>query len=111
MDLVPTLCQLCDIAIPAYVQGLSLKPVLTNPNVTVKKQAYTVVTRGPSKLGRSVRTERWRFADWGDEQFELYDLKNDPTEVENKIKMRPEFQLERMQRVLKQARIRAVEKN
>jgi len=111
VDLVPTLCQLCDIAIPEYVQGLSLKPVLKNPSVTVKKQAYTVVTRGPSTLGRSVRTERWRFADWGDEQFELYDLNNDPTEIENRIKMRPEFQLERMQRVLKQAKNRAVEKN
>ena len=63
VDLVPTLCQLCNITIPAYVQGVSLKPVLQNPDAMVKKQAYTVVTRGPSTLGRSVRTERWRFAD------------------------------------------------
>ena len=111
VDLVPTLCQLCNITIPAYVQGVSLKPVLQNPDAMVKKQAYTVVTRGPSTLGRSVRTERWRFADWGDEQFELYDLKNDPTELENRIKMSPEFQLQRMQRVLKQATVRAVDNN
>ena len=58
-----------------------------------------------------MRSERWRVADWGDEQFELYDLKNDPTELENRIKMSPEFQLQRMQRVLKQATVRAVDNN
>ena len=109
VDLLPTLCQLCNIEIPTYVQGRSLQPVLEDPATVVKRQAYTVVTRGASPLGRSVRTERWRFADWGDGQFELYDLKNDPHEFSNQIKMSPGLQRERMQRLLNQATARAVE--
>tara|TARA_B100000945_G_C20402125_1_gene607942 strand:+ start:497 stop:1957 length:1461 start_codon:yes stop_codon:yes gene_type:complete len=111
VDLVPTLCQLCTIAKPKYVQGVSLVPVLGNPQALVKKQAYTVVMRGPSILGRSVRTDRWRFADWGNEEFELYDLKNDPAETKNRVKMSSDIQLERMQRLLKQATSRALENN
>ncbi len=36
-------------------------------------------------LGRSVRTERWRYTEWGEGEYgvELYDHRDDPSEFEN----------------------------
>ena len=34
-------------------------------------------------MGYSVRTERWRFTDWGKKGAELYDHDTDPLEMKN----------------------------
>ncbi len=49
-----------------------------------KKAAYTQVKRG-QVLGRSVRTERWRYTEWdgGARGGELYDHDADPKEYRN----------------------------
>ena len=36
------------------------------------------------QLGRSVRSERWRYTEWPDETVELYDHDRDPDELENR---------------------------
>jgi len=41
-----------------------------------------VVSRG-KQLGRSIRTDRWRYARWPRGGEELYDLENDPAEEIN----------------------------
>ena len=46
-----------------------------------KKVAYTVVSRG-QKLGKAIRSGRWRYALWPDGE-ELYDLETDPNEYVN----------------------------
>jgi uncharacterized sulfatase len=63
---------------------VSLVPLLNDPNRTGKELAYTVVTRGRI-LGRSIRTDRWRYTEWdgGTEGVELYDHRNDPGEYHN----------------------------
>jgi uncharacterized sulfatase len=57
---------------------------LENPNRTGKQAAYTVVTRGRI-LGRTIRTDRWRYTEWdgGKEGVELYDHLRDPGEYHN----------------------------
>ena len=48
------------------------------------RPALTVVKHGPV-MGRSLRTERWRYTEWdrGKEGVELYDHETDPHEFRN----------------------------
>jgi len=100
VDLLPTLCELSAIPIPSQVQGKSLTGVLQDPELPVKRVAYTVVRRG-AQLGRAVRAERWRYALWGESGSELYDLRRDPAEIKNLAETGRQQQLERMERLLK----------
>ena len=100
VDLLPTLCELSAIPIPSQVQGKSLTGVLQDPELPVKRVAYTVVRRG-AQLGRAVRAERWRYALWGESGSELYDLRRDPAEFQNLAETGRQQQLERMERLLK----------
>jgi len=81
IDLFPTLAELCSVKTPAELQGRSLVSMFHDPQSTGKEVAYTVVRRG-GRLGKAIRTKRWRFARWPDGE-ELYDLENDPAEHKN----------------------------
>ncbi|MDP6251494.1 MAG: sulfatase [Verrucomicrobiota bacterium] len=86
IDLFPTLAMLCDLAAPAYLQGQSYAELIQKPDGSGKPSAYTVVSRG-TQLGRSIRTKRWRYAEWGEANAaELYDLEKDPREYSNLAK-------------------------
>ena len=85
VDLYPTLLELCGLQARQLLQGTSFTPILSNPDHDGKESAYTVVSRG-KKLGRSIRTKRWRYAEWDSPEIaELYDLENDPKEYHNLI--------------------------
>jgi iduronate 2-sulfatase len=81
VDLYPTLAELCHVSGPDDLQGRSLVPMLLDPTAPGKKTAFTVVTRG-NKLGKAIRTDRWRYAIWPDGE-ELYDLEHDAAEHHN----------------------------
>jgi uncharacterized sulfatase len=88
LDIYPTLADLCDLPAPAGLEGRSLRPLLDNPEAKWDKAAYTQVERGPQGqrfMGRSVRTERWRYTEWdeGRKGVDLYDHTNDPREYRN----------------------------
>jgi iduronate 2-sulfatase len=86
VDIYPTLVELCGLTAPdSPLQGRSFANILARPETPGREDVYTVVTRG-QKLGRSIRTQRWRYAEWGSsEQAELYDLEKDPRELSNQI--------------------------
>lgn len=82
VDLYPTLVELCDISKPSGLEGTSIVPLLKNPNKEWKKAAYTQALHG-QVMGRSVRTERYRYTEWDNKEAELYDHKTDPKEYKN----------------------------
>lgn len=87
VDLFPTLADLCDLPIPDGLEGVSFKPLLSDPILPWKKAAYTVVTRAGGILGRAVHTERYRYTEWGEPKTaELYDLVDDPHEYVNLVR-------------------------
>jgi hypothetical protein len=60
-----------------------LRPLLADPARPHTGAAFTLVTRGPQRFGRSVTTGRWRFTQWSDGAGELYDHDADPEETRN----------------------------
>ena len=83
IDLYPTLSELCGLRAPPGLEGRSLAPLLHDPRAASDRPAYTS-TIHEGILGRSVRTERWRYTEWGETGVvELYDHDADPGEYRN----------------------------
>ena len=68
------------------MDGVSLVPVLKNPDVRVRDHAYHAYPK--KKLGRAIRTQRYRLVEWRQvgkpvesAEYELYDYKTDPQET------------------------------
>jgi iduronate 2-sulfatase len=91
VDLYPTLAERAGLAPPAGLDGRSLRPLLDDPTASWDSQALTQILRpadsrfAQTVMGRSVRTERWRYTEWneGRDGLELYDHTNDPQEFRN----------------------------
>ena len=91
IDIYPTLTELANIKTPKQVEGRSLVPLLQNPLSEWNGFAITQVLRPSDNrlakpvMGRSIRTERWRYSDWaeGKNGVELYDHYADPMEFNN----------------------------
>jgi iduronate 2-sulfatase len=91
VDVYPTLTGLAGIPTPQAVEGRSLVPLLKNPLTKWDGHAITQVLRPADDrlaepvMGRSIRTERWRYSDWGEGKhgIELYDHHADPMEFNN----------------------------
>lgn len=84
IDLYATLTELCGLPRPQGIEGHSLAPLIRNPKATWNYPAFTV-TLFQGKLGKAVRTERWRYAEWEDgrEGAMLFDESADPHELKN----------------------------
>ena len=83
IDIYPTLADLCGLKVPRGLEGISMKPLLQDPERSWKRAAFT----SQSARNHSVRTPKWRYTEWGGpENAELYDHENDPGEFNNLAK-------------------------
>lgn len=83
LDIYPTLAELTQLKADGP-EGNSLVKLLKDPKASWDKAAYTQVRRS-NLMGRSVRTEKWRYTEWddGNAGVELYDHDADPGEFNN----------------------------
>ncbi len=91
VDIYPSLCELAGLPIRPELEGRSFVPLLADPARNWKTAAFSVWPmrqnqpngkRKDQGLARAMRTERYRFVEWGNE-FELYDHQSDPDEHVN----------------------------
>ena len=80
-DVYPTLAELCGIEPPSYLDGRSLMPLLRKPNAEWKSTAISALY----DRYVSIRTERFRYIRYRDDQEEFYDCSKDPHEWTNQI--------------------------
>ena len=99
IDIFPTVCRLAGLSTPATSEGVSLHPLLENPDAPWTRSAFTQILRLarddsslkaplealPQVMGRAITTERFRYIEWNDGTLgvELYDHQTDPTESVN----------------------------
>ncbi|MCP5532878.1 MAG: sulfatase [Akkermansiaceae bacterium] len=84
IDFYPTLAELCGLTPPAGLPGVSLVPVLRDASARPRADAFTQLDGG-----YSLRTERYRYTEWGKDGangVELYDHETDPSELRNLAK-------------------------
>jgi arylsulfatase A-like enzyme len=81
VDIYPTLADACGLPKTEGLEGTSFVPLLDRPNRTWKTAAFSQYPRGKT-MGYSIRTDRYRYTDWGGEA-ELYDYATDPDEKVN----------------------------
>jgi len=85
VDIFPTVTELAGVPVPENLDGVSLVPLLKNPEAEWSRPAFSQV-QFREAAGRSVRTDRWRYVEWGDrgaKGTELYNQKGDPQEMSN----------------------------
>ena len=96
IDLAPTFLDLAGVPAPAHMQGKSLLPLARASDPTFRKEWYYEYYEAPNygkiPACRGIRTERYKLIKYllEPQQFELYDLENDPKETQNLYGM-PEF--------------------
>ena len=87
IDLYPTLCELCGLPQPEGLEGRSFAPLLNDPKAEWDHPAFTVWSEdGHTIHGVAVRTEKWRYAEFGDNGkggAMLFDETADPQELKN----------------------------
>ncbi len=79
IDLYPTLIELCNLPGRKGLEGVSLTPLLNNPQAKWDRPAIT--TFGPNN--HAIRSQNWRYIRYADGSEELYDHRTDPDEFEN----------------------------
>lgn len=88
LDIPPTLLDLAQVPVPADFQGKSLMPLVESKDTEWRKDWLYEYYEYPGFENippcRGIRTERYKYIQYfTQDAFELYDLKNDPDEMNN----------------------------
>jgi choline-sulfatase len=81
VDIYPTLAELSGLEAPDFLSGVSLAASMDNSSVKPRESALSQYMQG-----YSIRTERFRYTEWGEkgaEGVELYGCQDDPEELKN----------------------------
>ncbi len=82
IDIFPTLCDLSGLNIPETVDGLSLMPVIENPESGVRDELFYGY-KGFQRGYRKGNLKLIEYAVNGSHTIQLFDLENDPCELNN----------------------------
>src|SRR3546814_4302850 len=95
IDIAPSILSLAGLPIPLHTEGQSLLPVFKGEDLKQPRTSllfeFWPENNGPSGIGigswKAVRTDQWKYIHWTDlaNSDELYNLKEDPFEVNNLI--------------------------
>jgi iduronate 2-sulfatase len=85
LDIFPTLCNLSNIEIPSFTQGVSLKPILDSPN-TQGHDAFAYYGKA-----ETIRTSKHRLILHNDGFIELYDHNSQAKETLNLADQNPKL--------------------
>jgi arylsulfatase A-like enzyme len=87
LDIYRTLAEVCNLQVPEGAEGNSFASLLQNPKAPWDNPAYSVWSEDGKMLhGVAVRTEQWRYAEYGPNGANgamLLDPKADPLEMKN----------------------------
>jgi arylsulfatase A-like enzyme len=87
LDIYPTIAGLCGLPLSPELEGKTLAPLLNDPQASWDEPAYSVWSEDGRILhGVAVRTEKWRYAEFGPNGQNgamLFDPKTDPLEMKN----------------------------
>jgi arylsulfatase A-like enzyme len=89
IDLAPTMLELAGIPVPSSMHGRSLAPLLSGESIPWRDawlyEYYEYPQPHHVRPHRGIRTERWKLIRYEGqpEEWELYDLANDPHESHN----------------------------
>ncbi|MGA7615256.1 MAG: sulfatase [Thermoanaerobaculia bacterium] len=89
VDVMPTVLQFAGVPVPPRLQGRSMVPILEGADVPWRDAFLYEYYEYPAghcvRKNRGVRTGRWKLIHFFEqpEEWELYDLKNDPDETKN----------------------------
>ena len=101
MDIFPTVCDLIGAKIPDGIDARSLAPVINGKADKVRDYCFTSYT----DVQRSIRDQRWKLIRYPKINFsQLFDLQNDPHEMQNlAVQSRYVEKLRQMMALLQQA--------
>jgi choline-sulfatase len=83
LDLIPTICDFAEAKVPDDLKGKSLRRIAAGDEITFREALCT-----ESETGRMVRTPQYKYiiSEYGENREQLFDMQNDPDEIQNLIK-------------------------
>lgn len=99
VDFGPSIIDLAGIKVPEIMDGASFKPLLQGEKAVWRKdflyEYYEYPGPHSGRKCRGIRTEQWKYIHFFEDpqEFELYDLQNDPNEINNLINNPEYFQI------------------
>jgi arylsulfatase A-like enzyme len=91
VDIAPTILELAGVPVPEAMDGTSIKPLLEEKKIEWRQDFLYEYYEYPAvhmvRKNRGIRTMKWKYIHYFEEpqEFELFDLENDPHEMDNLI--------------------------
>ena len=84
IDLFPTICDLLELEKPDQLEGRSLVENIKDPNLISRTNAFSRYTNGDMYISDNYAYSEWKYSEDGKIVGRmLYDMKNDPLQMEN----------------------------